>query len=33
VQSKVGEGSTFTVFLPLTPPAAGPKSKASGSVA
>ena len=33
VQSKVGEGSTFTVFLPLTPPAAGPESKASGSVA
>ena len=33
VQSKVGEGSTFTVFLPLTPPPAGPESKASGSVA
>jgi two-component system NtrC family sensor kinase len=32
VQSKVGEGSTFSVFLPLTPPAAGPKSKSSGSV-
>jgi two-component system NtrC family sensor kinase len=32
VQSKVGEGSTFSVFLPLTPPAAGPKSKPSGSV-
>jgi two-component system NtrC family sensor kinase len=33
VQSKVGEGSTFRVFLPLTPPSAGPESKASGSVA
>jgi two-component system NtrC family sensor kinase len=33
VQSKVGEGSTFSVFLPLTPPSAGPESKASGSVA
>ena len=32
VQSKVGEGSTFRVFLPLTPPSAGPESKASGSV-
>ncbi len=32
VQSKVGEGSTFSVFLPLTPPAAGPESKPSGSV-
>lgn len=32
VQSKVGEGSTFSVFLPLTPPSAGPESKASGSV-
>ncbi len=31
VQSKVGEGSTFRVFLPLSPPA-GPESKASGSV-
>jgi len=27
VQSKVGEGSTFSVFLPLPPPAAGPDSK------
>ena len=33
VESKVGEGSTFRVFLPLTPPSAGPESKASGSVA
>jgi len=32
VQSKVGEGSTFSVFLPLTPPSAGPETKASGSV-
>ncbi len=32
VQSKVGEGSTFSVFLPLLPPAAGPESKPSGSV-
>ena len=32
VQSKVGEGSTFSVFLPLTPPSAGAESKASGSV-
>ena len=32
VKSKVGEGSTFSVFLPLTPPAAGPENKASGSV-
>jgi two-component system, NtrC family, sensor kinase len=32
VQSKVGEGSTFSVFLPLTPPAAGPEGKPSGSV-
>ncbi len=32
VESKVGEGSTFRVFLPLTPPSAGPESKASGSV-
>jgi two-component system NtrC family sensor kinase len=31
VESKVGEGSTFRVFLPLTPPSAGPESKASGS--
>jgi len=32
VHSKVGEGSTFDVFLPLTPPAAGPENKASGSI-
>jgi len=32
VESKVGEGSTFRVYLPLTPPSAGPESKASGSV-
>jgi two-component system NtrC family sensor kinase len=32
VESKVGEGSTFRVFLPLTPPSAGPERKASGSV-
>jgi len=32
VESKVGEGSTFRVFLPLTSPSAGPESKASGSV-
>jgi two-component system NtrC family sensor kinase len=32
VQSKVGEGSTFRVFLPLTPPSAGPENKASGGV-
>ena len=32
VQSKMGEGSTFSVFLPLTPPAAEPETKASGSV-
>jgi len=32
VQSKVGEGTTFSVFLPLTPPAAGSESKPSGSV-
>ena len=32
VQSKVGEGSTFSVFLPLTPPADGPESNPSGSV-
>jgi two-component system NtrC family sensor kinase len=31
VKSKVGEGSTFRVFLPLTPPPAGPENKASGS--
>jgi len=32
VESKVGEGSTFRVFLPLTPPSAGPESQASGGV-
>ena len=32
VQSKVGEGSTFSVFLPLPPPAAGSESKPSGGV-
>jgi two-component system NtrC family sensor kinase len=32
VQSKVGEGSTFRVLLPLTPPSGGPESNASGSV-
>jgi two-component system NtrC family sensor kinase len=32
VESKVGEGSTFRVFLPLTPPSAGAESQASGSV-
>jgi two-component system NtrC family sensor kinase len=32
VESKVGEGSTFRVLLPLTPPPDGPESKASGSV-
>jgi two-component system NtrC family sensor kinase len=32
VESKVGEGSTFRVFLPLTAPPAGAESKASGSV-
>jgi len=31
VESKVGEGSTFRVFLPLTRPSAGPENKASGS--
>ena len=31
VESKVGEGSTFRVFLPLTPPSARPEIKASGS--
>lgn len=31
VESKVGEGSTFRVFLPLTPPSVGTDSKASGS--
>ena len=33
VQSKVGEGSTFTVYLPLTPPSNGAAIKAGGSVA
>jgi two-component system, NtrC family, sensor kinase len=32
VESTVGEGSTFRVFLPLTPPSAARESKASGSV-
>ncbi len=32
VQSKVGEGSTFSIFLPLTPPAAGSESEPNGSV-
>jgi two-component system, NtrC family, sensor kinase len=32
VQSTVGEGSTFSVFLPLTAPAGAPESKTSGSV-
>ena len=32
VQSKVGEGSTFRVLLPLTAAAGGPDSKPSGSV-
>jgi len=32
VESKVGEGSTFRVFLPLTAPSAGPESKARGSL-
>ncbi len=32
VQSKVGEGSTFSVFLPLTAPPGGPEGKASGGV-
>ena len=32
VESKVGEGSTFRVFLPLAPPSAGPESNASGSI-
>ena len=33
VESKVGEGSTFHVFLPLASSPAGPESQASGSVA
>ena len=33
VESKVGEGSTFRVYLPLTPPAAEPAGKASEAVA
>jgi len=33
VQSKVGEGSTFRVFLPLTAPAVAPPSKAHEGVA
>jgi two-component system NtrC family sensor kinase len=32
VESKVGEGSTFRVFLPLRPPSAEPESEVSGSV-
>jgi two-component system NtrC family sensor kinase len=32
VQSKVGEGSTFRVYLPLTAPSAGPNGKASGGI-
>ena len=32
VESKVGEGSTFRVFLPLNPPAAETASKMSESV-
>lgn len=32
VESNVGEGSTFRVFLPLTPPSATPRSKASEAV-
>ena len=31
VESKVGEGSTFRVFLPLTAPLTRPEIKASGS--
>ena len=33
VESKVGEGSTFRVYLPLTPPAAEPAGKASEAIA
>jgi two-component system NtrC family sensor kinase len=32
VNSKVGEGSTFSIYLPLTSPSAGPQTKAGGSV-
>jgi len=32
VESKVGEGSAFRVYLPLAPPSAEPKTKVSGSV-
>jgi len=32
VESKVGEGSTFRVFLPLTPPVTAPAEKASEAV-
>jgi two-component system NtrC family sensor kinase len=32
VNSKVGEGSTFSIYLPLTSPSAGPQNKAGGSV-
>ncbi len=32
VESKVGEGSTFRVLLPLTPPSAGPGSRASEGI-
>ncbi len=32
VESKVGEGSTFRVFLPLRPPSAEPENKVSGGV-
>jgi len=33
VQSKVGEGSTFSVLLPLLPPPAAPDNKPSGGAA
>ena len=33
VQSTVGEGSTFRIFLPLSPPPGGPVSKTGGSPA
>jgi two-component system, NtrC family, sensor kinase len=32
VQSKVGEGSTFSVFLPLTPPQGDPESTSNGGL-